>query len=77
MLATAKNYRENVIAISKSSMPLERKKRIISEMLEQISILSDGDSSHLPKNLKALTNDEKDILNTIFLEVQETLNNLR
>lgn len=76
MLATAKNYRENVRAISNSRMPLERKQIIISDILEQIALISNGDKMDLPKNVKDLTEDEKKILHDIYEEVKEVLDSL-
>ncbi|GAA0353344.1 hypothetical protein GCM10008932_02980 [Alkalibacterium iburiense] len=49
MLATAKNYRENVLAVSKSRMPIERKQMIISDLLEQIALISNDDKMDFTK----------------------------
>lgn len=76
MLATAKNYRENVVAVINSRMPLERKQTIISDILEQIALISNGDKMDLPKTVKELTEDEKLILQQIYEEVKEILDGL-
>ena len=76
MLATAKNYRENVLAVSNSRMPLERKQTIISGLLEQIALISNGDKMDLPSNVKELSEDERVILQEIYEEVREILDGL-
>lgn len=76
MLATAKSYRENVLAILNSQMPIERKKTIIENLLEQIALINNGDSGNILKNIKELTEDEKKILKNIYSEVKEVLDNL-